>query len=131
MKYQLDTSILAAASKDIAGSAAIRLMETLSDCAISMIVVAEVRFGIAKKPSARAVTRSSQLVNLIPHLPWDSPADECYAALRRGLEAVGQPIGSFDMLIAAHALALDATLVTANEREFRRVPGLRVENWVA
>jgi tRNA(fMet)-specific endonuclease VapC len=62
---------------------------------------------------------------------WESPADLHYGELRAALERAGTPIGSNDMLIAAHALALNCTPVTANEREFRRVPGLTVENWAA
>ena len=60
---------------------------------------------------------------------WEHPADLAYAKIRCALEQAGTPISANDLLIAAHALALDSTLVTANEREFRRVPGLKVENW--
>lgn len=61
---------------------------------------------------------------------WDAPADHVYGRIRADLQRRGQPIGSNDLLIAAHALALDCILVTDNEREFSRVPGLRVENWL-
>lgn len=63
-------------------------------------------------------------------LPIDAAADHCYAGIRLTLERAGTPIGANDLLIAAHALALDLTLVTDNIGEFRRVPGLRVENWL-
>jgi len=60
----------------------------------------------------------------------EAPADEVYGQIRTSLERSGSPIGANDMLIAAHALALDATLVTDNEREFRRIDGLKMDNWL-
>ena len=63
-------------------------------------------------------------------VPFAEPADQVYAELRAHLERAGTPIGPHDLLIAAHALALDLTLVTDNLREFSRVPDLRVENWL-
>ena len=63
--------------------------------------------------------------------PFDALAAEVYGTIRATLEAAGTPIGPLDTLIAAHALSIDATVVTANVREFKRVPGLRVENWLA
>ena len=131
MKFHLDTNILAEVARHGDGRAAERLSERFDDCAVSIIVAAEVRFGLMKKPSARTAVRSQQLLDNLTQIAWDSPADERYAELRCALEAAGTPIGAHDMLIAAHALALDAILVTANEREFKRVPGLKVENWAA
>jgi tRNA(fMet)-specific endonuclease VapC len=64
-------------------------------------------------------------------LPFDVPADGEYGRMRAELEAAGCPIGSNDLLIAAHAYTLGATVVTANIREFRRIPALNVENWLA
>lgn len=66
----------------------------------------------------------------LPVLPLELPADAGYAQIRCALEQAGQPMGPNDLLIAAHALALQCTLVTANEREFARVPGLAVVNWL-
>lgn len=100
-----------------------------AQCGTSIIVVAELRFGILKRGSERLRSAVDLILEALPVVSWDSPADEHYAALRVQLERSGMPISANDMLIAAHALALDATLVTANEREFRRVPNLRVENW--
>jgi tRNA(fMet)-specific endonuclease VapC len=68
---------------------------------------------------------------VIDILPLEAPADAAYGLLCAQLEAAGSPIGGNDMLIAAHALATDCTVVTANEREFGRVRGLRVENWLS
>jgi tRNA(fMet)-specific endonuclease VapC len=66
----------------------------------------------------------------IPVLPFDAPTDRAYARTRQALERSGASVSANDLLIAAHALALDCILVTDNEREFSRVPGLRVENWL-
>jgi tRNA(fMet)-specific endonuclease VapC len=99
--------------------------------ATSIIVAAEVRFGYVRRDSARLRRDAEAVLALLPILPFEAPADQRYAELRAELERRGTPIGGNDMLIAAHALALDCILVTANEREFRRVPGLKVENWAA
>ncbi|MFU8814461.1 MAG: PIN domain-containing protein [Pseudomonadales bacterium] len=64
-------------------------------------------------------------------LPLESPADHRYAAIRHHLAQQGTPIGPNDLLIAAQVLAADLTLVTANTREFERIPSLRIENWIA
>ena len=71
------------------------------------------------------------LLNEIDILPFDVPADAAYGMIRAALEASGKPIGGNDLLIAAHAQAIAATIVTANEGEFRRIQGLKVENWLA
>jgi len=63
-------------------------------------------------------------------LPFDSPSDEFYGSMRTRLESAGPPIGGNDLLIAAQALSLDHTLVTDNDKEFSRIEGLRVENWL-
>jgi tRNA(fMet)-specific endonuclease VapC len=63
-------------------------------------------------------------------LAFESPADITYGEIRSQLEAAGKPIGSNDLLIAAHALAVDAIVVTGNSDEFRRVRGLKVRNWL-
>jgi tRNA(fMet)-specific endonuclease VapC len=87
---------------------------------LSVITAAELRFGAAKSGSAR-----------IPVLPLAVPADAEYRDIRSQLEAARQPIGPNDLLIAAHVRASRATVVTANTAEFRRVPDLSVENWIA
>lgn len=97
----------------------------------SIIAAAELRFGYHRKGSSRLRRAVEDVIDRLTVRPFESPADFHYAELRAALERGGNLIGANDMLIAAHALALDCTLVTANEREFRRVPGLRVENWLA
>lgn len=100
------------------------------DIAVSLIVVAELRFGVAKSGSARLAAQLDRVLSGLAVKPWDAPADQVYGHIRADLQRRGQPIGGNDLLIAAHALALDCILVTDNEREFSRVPGLRVENWL-
>lgn len=101
-----------------------------SNLRTSILVIAEIRFGLAKRSAPTLASRLTQLEQRVPVLPFDAPSDEHYAVIRTQLENNGTPIGALDLLLAAHALALGDTLVTANEREFSRVAGLRVENWL-
>lgn len=96
----------------------------------SIIVAAELRFGAAKKGSAALSERVSEALAGLRVLPLDGDADVRYGSLRAALESSGRVIGANDMLIAAHALSLDAVLVTDNIGEFARVKGLRCENWL-
>jgi tRNA(fMet)-specific endonuclease VapC len=129
--YLLDTNILSDIITNPRGTAARRLAkEDDASVLTSIIVAAELRFGAAKRASRRLTDRVEGLLARIPIEPLAPPADEHYGRLRATLESTGRPIGSNDLFIAAHALALQCTLVTANEREFARVPGLRVENWL-
>ncbi len=99
--------------------------------AISSITGAELHFGIAKTGSERNRNALEKFLAPLDVLPFDDNAMRDYGKLRAHLERQGTPIGALDTLIAAHALALDCVLVTNNLREFKRVPKLRVENWVA
>jgi tRNA(fMet)-specific endonuclease VapC len=98
---------------------------------ISIITAAELRYGCAKKGSARLLAQVDAILGSLEILPFDVPADAAYAGIRAGLEAAGKPIGPNDLLIAAHARAAGATLVTANIGEFERVQGVCVGNWLA
>ena len=98
--------------------------------AISSITGAELSFGVEKSGSSRNRQALDKFLAPLDILSFDEAAMRAYGPLRSHLEGQGTPIGSMDMLIAAHALALDATLVTNNAREFHRVPGLVLENWV-
>jgi tRNA(fMet)-specific endonuclease VapC len=100
-----------------------------SNVCTSIIVAAELRYGCAKSGSSRLLKLVDDLLGEINVLPFDAPADLGYGAIRAELEAAGTPIGSNDLLIAAHACTVGATIVTANAEEFRRVRGLKVENW--
>ena len=97
---------------------------------VSSITVAELQYGVAK--SARPEQNSLALAAFLAPLtvePFDDAAAAVYGTVRAQLERAGTPIGSLDMLIAAHALALDRTVVTNNTGEFQRVVGLKLENW--
>ena len=97
----------------------------------SVIVAAELRFGAAKKRSARLIQLTEMILGEIEALPFDEPASRAYADIRAALQRAGTPIGGNDLLIAAHAVSLGLVVVTANTEEFDRVPGLSVENWSA
>lgn len=131
MRYLLDTNILSDLIRNPAGRAAQAIRRVGEDMVCTSIVVAgELRYGAAKKGSATLTRRVEALLSEIPVLALDVPADAAYGAIRAGLEGAGLPIGGDDLLIAAQARTVGLTLVTANEREFRRVPGLSVENWL-
>ena len=104
---------------------------TLQELAMSTITVGELRFGAEKSQSrARALATIDQLVQMIQPCALPMAAAEHCGHVRATLQQQGQPIGNNDLWLAAHALAEGWTLVTNNTREFTRVPGLRVENWV-
>lgn len=129
--FLLDTNILSNVIKRPAGPAAQKIAEVgPAACSTSVIVACELRYGAAKKAAPRLTERVNVLLQQLAVLPLDGAIDQHYATLRCELERRGQTIGANDQLIAAHALALDLTLVTHNTREFCRVPNLRVENWL-
>ena len=97
--------------------------------AISIVVAAELRYGAERRGSARLTRQLEIVLSALETLPLAEPVDAHYGAIRSELERIGRPIGHNDLLIAAHARALDVTLVTRNVREFRRVPGLAIEDW--
>jgi tRNA(fMet)-specific endonuclease VapC len=104
--------------------------EAIGDIGISSITAAELAYGVAKSGSARNRAALEKFLAPLEIAAFDAAAVWHYGEIRAELERRGQPIGSLDTLIAAHALALDATLVTNNGAEFSRVKALRVENWV-
>ena len=132
MKYMLDTNIIAYAKNNRPESVLQRFMEHRpEDMCISAITMAELEYGICKS-SKPAQNRLALMMFLseIQVVPFDGDAAQEYGSIRVGLTAKGTPIGANDLLIAAHARSLGLTLVTNNGREFERVPGLVVENWV-
>lgn len=130
-RYLLDTNILSDLIRNPQGQVAARIAQVHEDnVCTSLIVASELRFGAAKRGSERLSRQLEVVLAVIDVLPLQTPSDRHYADLRLTLERAGTPIGPNDMLIAAHALSLGVTLVTANLREFRRVPGLSVENWL-
>ena len=129
--YLLDTNILSDLIRNPSGAIAKHLeQEKPSEICTSMIVAAELRYGCAKKRSAKLSARVESLLETLTILPLEAPADREYGRIRAELEATGQVIGSNDLLIAAQALALGLALVTDNTREFSRIPGLAIENWL-
>jgi tRNA(fMet)-specific endonuclease VapC len=131
IEFLLDTNVIADLVRNPFGKGAARIQLDGERTGLSLITVAEILYGLRRNPSLRRTEWVLRSLELFQTFAWDTPADRHYAELRAELERRGTPIGGNDMLIAAHALALGCTLVTANEREFRRVPGLRVENWLA
>lgn len=131
-KYLFDTNILSTLIKQPHGSLAQRISALDEDAFCTSIIVAcELRYGAKKKGSRELTKKVESLLNNIFVAPLSPDVDFHYAAVRVALEKHGQPISAHDMLIAAHALSLEVTLITANEREFKRVPALAVENWLA
>jgi len=130
--WMLNTNALSELIRDPRGPVMQRLSDVAPDVVCTSIVVAcELRFGAQRKGSAVLTERVNALLDAMVVLPFDEPADEHYADIRATLERAGTPIGSHDMLIAAHARSRALTLVTHNLREFQRVPGLTVEDWLA
>jgi tRNA(fMet)-specific endonuclease VapC len=129
--YLLDTNIISDVIRNPDGPAARRIEHVgPKELFTSIIVAAELRYGCAKKGSPKLLAKLEELLETIPVLPLDIPADDEYGGIRAELEAAGQPIGMNDLLIAAHAKAHGLTLVTDNTREFSRIRVLNVENWL-
>ncbi len=128
-RYLLDTNT---ASFIIKGNAAVRrrlARVPMAQLAISAVTEAELRFGVARRPEATNLQRVVEEFFLhVAILPWDSAAAQHYAHLRASLERDGHPIGNLDTMIAAHALAAGAVLVS-NDHAFARIHKLKLEDW--
>ena len=129
--YMLDTN---AASAALRGTAALDMrlqrLEASLWC-ISAVTRAELRYGVALRPEAVRLARCvDAFLQAVITMPWDAAAADRHGELRARLRKAGTPIGDFDEMIAGHALALGAVLVTDNTRHFRLVDGLAVENWI-
>ena len=131
MRYLLDTNIVSNLVRNPRGRVADRIKAIgEQNICTSILVAAELRYGTTKKASLRLSTQVQAVLGALDTLPFDSPADEFYGSIRNRLESAGTPIGGNGLLIAAQALSLDHTLVTDNDKEFSRIEGLRVENWL-
>jgi tRNA(fMet)-specific endonuclease VapC len=131
MRYLFDTCVISNFIKGEVGTQA-RLKQTLPvDIAISTITVMELRYGLALNPqrAQKVEAAISSLLSSVTILPFGIAEAEQAAQIRAALKSWGQPIGAYDVLIAATALQHSLTMVTANQREFERVPGLVTENW--
>ena len=131
-RYLLDTNTASYVIRDNPPKARERLAKTpLHLVCISAITEAELRFGAASKPEATALSRRiGEFLDGIEIIPWDSPAAADYAELRARCQKDGTPLKALDMLIAAHAISLGATLVTSDQAFYQLRPGkLRLINW--
>lgn len=132
--HLLDTNILSDLIRNPEGAVASGIarlsLRQRGDLCTSIVVAAELRFGVLRRQSERLTRKVEEILASVEVLPLESDADRHYAKLRVHLEKSGWVIRANDMLIAAHALAAGCILVTDNVREFGRIPGLRLENWL-
>ena len=130
MRFMLDTNICIYAIKHRPQAVVAALRQNASaGLGVSAITVAELEFGVANSGSVRNAAALQQFLEPLSIADFDRVAARTYGRVRAHLEAAGTPIGPLDTQIAAHALALDVTLVSNNLSEFARVPGLRLVNW--
>ncbi len=132
-RYMLDTDISSYIIKKRDAVIAARLAKIpLNDICISVVTKAELLYGVAKSSNKRVNRLAvNEFLAFVRVLPWDDEAAEHYAEIRAALEVAGVAIGNLDTMIAAHARSCRIAVVTNNERHFRKVPGLRVDNWLS
>jgi tRNA(fMet)-specific endonuclease VapC len=132
VRYLLDTNICVYIAKRRPAKTMARFEQLQpGDVGMSVVTLLELTYGALKSQQvAENLARLEQLERVIPAQPLDAKVARDYGRIRADLERKGAPIGAYDLLIAAHAMSLGVTLVTNNLREFKRVPGLKVENWV-
>jgi tRNA(fMet)-specific endonuclease VapC len=129
--FMLDTNAASAVMKGNAQMDERLVKMDPADWCISAVTHSEICFGLALKPAATNLARrAAKFFAIVVTVPWDTLAAQTHGRVRAELRVAGTPIGDFDEMIAAHALSLGAVIVTANERHFRRVQGLVVENWI-
>lgn len=131
MKLMLDTNVCIYLIKEHPASVFERFAaHPVGDIGVSVITLAELEYGVSKSSRpARNREALEQFVSPLEVASFDRHATAAYGRLRTTLEKRGQPIGSMDLLIAAHAISLDVQLITHNVKEFGKVPGLRIEDW--
>jgi tRNA(fMet)-specific endonuclease VapC len=129
--YLLDANVISALMHAPLGRVAQRVARAGErNVFTSVVVAAELQYGGLKRPSVRLDAALATVFEELEIRALEASVVAHYARVRVGLERAGNPIGASDMLIAAHALDLNATLVSDNEREFARIEGLRLENWL-
>ncbi|MCY7273301.1 MAG: type II toxin-antitoxin system VapC family toxin [Phormidesmis sp. CAN_BIN44] len=131
MQYLLDTCVISDFIKGESGTQT-RLKQTPpADIAISVLTVMELRYGLLLNPqrAQKVEPAIASFLASVTILPFNTAESQQSAQIRAILKAQGQPIGAYDLLIAATALQHNLLMVTANQREFERVPGLQIENW--
>jgi tRNA(fMet)-specific endonuclease VapC len=131
MRYLLDTNIISDLMRNPEGKISKKIAEIGEKYIFtSVLAIGEVRYGIEKRRSEKHATALKNIMPFINPEPWKAPADRHYATIRLAIEAMGLPVGQLDMLLGAQALASGAVFVTANEKHFRHMPGLIIENWL-
>jgi tRNA(fMet)-specific endonuclease VapC len=129
--YLLDTNILSHLVRQPQGPVADHIADVgEANVLTSVIVACELRYGAAKRGSRKLTRQVEAVLSAMTIRPLESDIERVYASIRVALERKGTPIGAHDMLIAAHARAIDAVCVTDNVAEFRRVPALKIEDWL-
>jgi tRNA(fMet)-specific endonuclease VapC len=129
--YLLDTNIISDIAHNPAGPVAGKLEEVdPAEVMSSVVVAAEVWYGIENNPSYRSRERTKAFMETLNVLGMEPDVAKAYGRIRAELKRTGSELGPNDLLIAAHAISLGATLVTGDDRAFSRVPGLNVENWL-
>jgi tRNA(fMet)-specific endonuclease VapC len=129
-RYMLDMNIASEMIRHPNGVVAERLLNIESECCISALVASELRYGAEKRGAALLSGLVDALLHRLSVVPYEDSSAVHYADICTDLTAKGTPIGPVDLFIAAHGRTLDPTLVTNNVREFSRVDGLKVENWL-
>jgi tRNA(fMet)-specific endonuclease VapC len=133
MKWMLDTDTCIALIKRKPENALKKLRgKSIGQVGVSAITLSELTFGIEKSSRREQAHEAlSEFVIALEVAPFEGDAAAVYGRVHASLEVKGQPIGPLDTLIGSHALSLDVTLVTHNTREFSRIDGLRLEDWIA
>jgi tRNA(fMet)-specific endonuclease VapC len=128
--WMLDTDSVSLALRG-QGRVAARILEHRpSEICISSITLAELRYGAETRRSRKLRRLISTFEDSVLVMPFDQDAATRFGVVGAGLARKGEPIGTFDTLLAAHALSLGVVFVTNNRRHFERVPGLETENWI-
>ena len=135
MRYVVDTNILSALMKGQKAAVARLLATPRLDVALPEPVAAEIAYGIARLPASRKranlEARFALFRNELQVVPWTTDVSNHFGRVKAALEKRGTIIEDFDIAIAAHALAHDAILATANSKHLRRIPGLSLEDWTS
>ncbi|KQT78762.1 type II toxin-antitoxin system VapC family toxin [Methylobacterium sp. Leaf466] len=131
-RFLLDTNIMSSLINDRGQSPVLRRIAQAGDDRVctSVIVAAEIRYGVAKRASIKLAESAERILGALPVLAFEPPAAKTYGDIRSDLERRGLMIGANDLLIAAQCLSLDLVLVTNNRREFERVRDLKIEDWL-
>ncbi|MEA2163457.1 MAG: tRNA(fMet)-specific endonuclease VapC [Thermoanaerobaculia bacterium] len=130
LAFMLDTDTVSFALRGQGRVGTAILKHRPSDLCVSVITVAELRYGATRRKSAKLHELIGTFTRNVEVVPFDDPSALEFGRIASHLADAGSPIGELDTLIAAHAMSLDLTLVTNNGKHFGRVPGLRLDNWL-